>query len=159
MNGFQIVFISKLGLLNRILKPFEYNNENEDNSLNILSDKNYQTSSQKFVFYHIILLQLFHYILFPFFITLFSNYVVNFLFICFVFTFSAAGQGQSNILQWLIEMGADLSISNDLGDTAKDIAERFAHLACVNLLSSACPGEATFYIDNQSTLLGLYHCY
>ena len=26
----------------------EYNNKDEDNSLNILSDKNYQTSSQKF---------------------------------------------------------------------------------------------------------------
>lgn len=43
-------------------------------------------------------------------------------------------------------MGADLSIKNDLGDMAKDLAERFAHLSCVKLLTSACLGENIFDI-------------
>lgn len=53
----------------------------------------------------------------------------------------ASGQGCSNVLQWLIEMGADLSIRNNAGETAKDLAERFAHLGCIKLLSTNCPVE------------------
>ncbi|CAI9715375.1 repeat domain-containing 42-like isoform X2 [Octopus vulgaris] len=53
----------------------------------------------------------------------------------------AAGQGQTHILQWLIEMGATVSISNHVGDSPKDLAERFAHLACIKLLQDASPEE------------------
>ncbi|KAM9388504.1 ankyrin repeat domain-containing protein 42 [Phaethornis superciliosus] len=46
----------------------------------------------------------------------------------------AAGQGHIHCLQWLIEMGADCDITNDAGETPKDVAKRFAHLAAVDLL-------------------------
>ncbi|XP_062495165.1 ankyrin repeat domain-containing protein 42 isoform X1 [Pezoporus occidentalis] len=46
----------------------------------------------------------------------------------------AAGQGQIQCLQWLIEMGADCDITNDAGETPKDVAKRFAQLAAVELL-------------------------
>ena len=56
-NGFSSKFcvssqvwhdIPKEGWRTHWQKPYEYNNEDEDNSPNILSDKNYQASSQKF---------------------------------------------------------------------------------------------------------------
>lgn len=46
----------------------------------------------------------------------------------------AAGQGHIHILQWLIEMGADVEIANAAGETPRDIARRFAQLACVKVL-------------------------
>ncbi|NXA12202.1 ANR42 protein, partial [Sapayoa aenigma] len=46
----------------------------------------------------------------------------------------AAEQGHIHCLQWLIEMGADCDITNDAGDTPKDVAKRCAHLAAVELL-------------------------
>ncbi len=48
----------------------------------------------------------------------------------------AAGQGHVHILQWLIENGADLKITNQAGETARDVAKRFAHLACVKILET-----------------------
>ncbi|CAH2225675.1 ankyrin repeat domain-containing 42 isoform X1 [Pelobates cultripes] len=45
-----------------------------------------------------------------------------------------AGQGQLECLQWLLEMGADYNITNEAGETPKDIARRFAQLAAVKLL-------------------------
>jgi ankyrin repeat domain-containing protein 42 len=39
-------------------------------------------------------------------------------------------------LQWLIENGADLKITNQAGETARDVAKRFAHLACVKILEN-----------------------
>lgn len=47
---------------------------------------------------------------------------------------SAAGQGHVHILQWLIEMGANMSITNQAGETPRDVARRFSKLACVKLL-------------------------
>ncbi|KAM6099716.1 ankyrin repeat domain-containing protein 42 isoform 3-T9 [Theristicus caerulescens] len=47
----------------------------------------------------------------------------------------AAGQGHIHCLQWLIEMGADCDITNDAGETPKDVAKRFAQLAAVELLT------------------------
>ncbi|XP_010167314.1 ankyrin repeat domain-containing protein 42-like, partial [Antrostomus carolinensis] len=47
----------------------------------------------------------------------------------------AAGQGRIHCLQWLIEMGADCGITNDAGETPKDVAKRFAQLAAVELLT------------------------
>lgn len=48
----------------------------------------------------------------------------------------AAGQGHLHILQWLIENGADLKLANQAGETARDVARRFAQLACVKILDS-----------------------
>ncbi|KAM6212617.1 LOW QUALITY PROTEIN: ankyrin repeat domain-containing protein 42 [Sarcoramphus papa] len=47
----------------------------------------------------------------------------------------AAGQGHIHCLRWLIEMGADCDITNDAGETPKDVAKRFAQLAAVELLT------------------------
>ncbi|KAJ7399173.1 hypothetical protein BTVI_117552 [Pitangus sulphuratus] len=46
----------------------------------------------------------------------------------------AAEQGHIHCLQWLIERGADCDITNDAGETPKDVAKRCAHLAAVQLL-------------------------
>ena len=46
----------------------------------------------------------------------------------------AAGQGHLDILQWLIEMGSNMSITNNAGESPKDVARRFAQLAAVKLL-------------------------
>jgi len=46
----------------------------------------------------------------------------------------AAGQGHMDTLQWLLEMGADMSIKNNASETPKDVARRFARLAAVRLL-------------------------
>ncbi|XP_077030136.1 ankyrin repeat domain-containing protein 42 isoform X3 [Agelaius phoeniceus] len=50
-------------------------------------------------------------------------------------TQEAAEQGHIHCLQWLVEMGADCDITNDAGETPKDVAKRFGHLAAVELLT------------------------
>ncbi|XP_053561049.1 LOW QUALITY PROTEIN: ankyrin repeat domain-containing protein 42 [Bombina bombina] len=57
----------------------------------------------------------------------------------------AAGQGQIECIQWLLEMGADYNITNQAGETAKDIARRFAQLAAVALLR----GSVEEYSDEE----------
>ncbi|NP_001093346.1 ankyrin repeat domain 42 L homeolog [Xenopus laevis] len=52
----------------------------------------------------------------------------------------AAGQGQLECLQWLLEMGADYNITNEAGETPKDVAKRFAQLAAVKLLEGSAAG-------------------
>ncbi|KAM4788624.1 ankyrin repeat domain-containing protein 42 isoform 1-T1 [Cyanocitta cristata] len=47
----------------------------------------------------------------------------------------AAEQGHIHCLQWLVEMGAGCDITNDAGETPKDVAKRFGHLAAVELLT------------------------
>ncbi|XP_026696900.1 ankyrin repeat domain-containing protein 42 isoform X1 [Athene cunicularia] len=47
----------------------------------------------------------------------------------------AAGQGHIHCLRWLMEMGADCDITNDAGETPKDVAKRFSQLAAVELLT------------------------
>ncbi|NWY46439.1 ANR42 protein, partial [Sylvia atricapilla] len=47
----------------------------------------------------------------------------------------AAEQGHIHCLQWLVEMGADCDIANDAGETPKDVAKRFSHVAAVELLT------------------------
>ncbi|XP_065688913.2 ankyrin repeat domain-containing protein 42 isoform X2 [Patagioenas fasciata] len=47
----------------------------------------------------------------------------------------AAGQGHIHCLQWLIDMGADCGITDDAGETPRDVAKRFAQLAAVELLT------------------------
>ena len=51
-----------------------------------------------------------------------------------LFIVLAAGQGHLEVLSWLIEMGANMSITNQAGETPKDVARRFAQLAAVKLL-------------------------
>uniref|UniRef100_A0A0B6ZR97 Uncharacterized protein n=1 Tax=Arion vulgaris TaxID=1028688 RepID=A0A0B6ZR97_9EUPU len=53
----------------------------------------------------------------------------------------AAGQGHIDILQWLLELGANVIITNQAGETALDVASRFAQLACVKLLGGSGPDE------------------
>jgi len=53
----------------------------------------------------------------------------------------AAGQGHLHILEWLIEMGANMSVNNNAGETAKDIAARFAQLAAVKMLKGVVQGK------------------
>ena len=48
----------------------------------------------------------------------------------------AAGQGHLHILEWLIENGADFKLVNQAGESARDVAKRFAQLGCVKLLES-----------------------
>jgi ankyrin repeat domain-containing protein 42 len=48
----------------------------------------------------------------------------------------AAGQGHLHILQWLIENGANVNIKNNADETPRDVAQRFAQLACSKLLES-----------------------
>ncbi|KAI0218250.1 Ankyrin repeat domain-containing protein 42 [Lamellibrachia satsuma] len=47
----------------------------------------------------------------------------------------AAGQGHLNVLQWLIEMGANTDITNNAGENPRDVASRFGQLAAVKLLT------------------------
>nr|XP_038033509.1 ankyrin repeat domain-containing protein 42-like [Anas platyrhynchos] len=47
----------------------------------------------------------------------------------------AAEQGHVHCLQWLLERGADCYITDDAGETPKDVAKRFAQLAAVELLT------------------------
>ncbi|KAF4793226.1 ankyrin repeat domain-containing protein 42 isoform X3 [Turdus rufiventris] len=47
----------------------------------------------------------------------------------------AAERGHIHCLQWLVEMGADCDITNDVGETPEDVAKRLGHLAAVELLT------------------------
>lgn len=53
---------------------------------------------------------------------------------------AAAGQGHLGILEWLIEMGANMSVNNNAGETPKDVAARFAQLAAVKILKGVALG-------------------
>ncbi|XP_054044017.1 ankyrin repeat domain-containing protein 42 isoform X3 [Rissa tridactyla] len=55
----------------------------------------------------------------------------------------AAEQGHIHCLQWLIETGADCDITNDAGETPKDVAKRFAQLAAVELLTQTAGDSAS----------------
>ena len=49
-------------------------------------------------------------------------------------TFTASGQGHLEVIQWLIENGANASITNNAGENAKDVARRFAQLPAIRIL-------------------------
>ncbi|RNA14408.1 ankyrin repeat domain-containing 42 [Brachionus plicatilis] len=63
----------------------------------------------------------------------------------------AAGQGHLHILQWLIENGADLKLTNQAGETARDVAKRFAQLACVKMLNSESLSDEEDYQGGEKT--------
>jgi len=56
---------------------------------------------------------------------------------------TAAGQGHTEILRWLLEMGADMAVTNNANETPKDVAKRFSRLAAVRLLHD-CQGDWYF---------------
>lgn len=58
-----------------------------------------------------------------------------------LFSLLAAGQGNLAVLEWLIEMGANLTINNSAGETPKDVAARFAQLAAVKMLKGVTIGK------------------
>ncbi|XP_074936224.1 ankyrin repeat domain-containing protein 42 isoform X3 [Phalacrocorax aristotelis] len=62
----------------------------------------------------------------------------------------AAGQGHIHCLQWLIEMGADCDITNDDGETPKDVAKRLFS----RLLDSSMPvfSKHFTYLENYLTV-------
>ncbi len=55
----------------------------------------------------------------------------------------AAGQGHIHILQWLIENGADMKITNQTGETPRDIAVRYSQLAAVKMLESEMDDDSS----------------
>lgn len=55
--------------------------------------------------------------------------------------FVAAGQGNLEVMQWLIENGANVSIQNNAGENPKDTARRFAQLPAIRLLGGGEEGE------------------
>ena len=61
----------------------------------------------------------------------------------FNFIISAAGQGHLGVLEWLIEMGANMTVNNNAGETPKDVAARFAQLAAVKMLKGVVQGTIT----------------
>ncbi|XP_033630922.1 ankyrin repeat domain-containing protein 42-like [Asterias rubens] len=65
----------------------------------------------------------------------------------------AAGNGHLECLQWLVEMGANVHIQNSAGETPLEVANRFAHLACIKLLkgdeSDSDEGPADYAVDNE----------
>ncbi len=46
------------------------------------------------------------------------------------------------MLEWLIEMGANINITNNAGENPKDVARRFAQLAVIKLLGGE-EGQST----------------
>ena len=50
-----------------------------------------------------------------------------------------------HILSWLIENGADLKLTCNSGETARDVAKRFAQMACVKLLESEAGDDDAAY--------------
>jgi ankyrin repeat domain-containing protein 42 len=68
----------------------------------------------------------------------------------------AAGQGHLHVLQWLIEMGASMELATQSGETPKDVARRFAQLACLKILGGGADNLETNQrrIKNESTRQG-----
>jgi len=65
----------------------------------------------------------------------------------------AAGQGHEKILEWLIEMGADMQIRNCANETALEVASRFAQLSCVLLLGGETPDDDVIHRDDAPGLV------
>ncbi|XP_061484936.1 ankyrin repeat domain-containing protein 42 isoform X2 [Rhineura floridana] len=59
----------------------------------------------------------------------------------------AAGQGHLHVLEWLINREANCNIANEAGETAKDVAKRFAQLAAVQYLSKRMGNDSDEEID------------
>lgn len=69
---------------------------------------------------------------------------------------TAAGNGHLHVLQWLVEMGANMTIQNQAGETPRDVARRFSQLACVKLLGGD-PGIEKCLVFITTFLFALHH--
>ncbi|XP_060091317.1 ankyrin repeat domain-containing protein 42 [Heteronotia binoei] len=61
----------------------------------------------------------------------------------------AAGQGHLNLIQWLIDREANCNITNDAGESPKDVARRFAQLAVVEFLRERMGNDSDEEIDDK----------
>ncbi|KAM3936443.1 ankyrin repeat domain-containing protein 42 [Leptodactylus fuscus] len=64
----------------------------------------------------------------------------------------AAGLGQVECIQWLLEMGADYNITNEAGETPKDVAKRFAQISAVKLLGGGAYEDSEEEITEDDPL-------
>jgi ankyrin repeat domain-containing protein 42 len=55
----------------------------------------------------------------------------------------AAGSGHVECLRWLMEMGADMSLLNEAGETPREVAKRYGQLGCISLLGGESDEEAS----------------
>nr|XP_056714820.1 ankyrin repeat domain-containing protein 42 [Euleptes europaea] len=61
----------------------------------------------------------------------------------------AAGQGHLHLLEWLMDREANCNITNDAGETPKDVAKRFARLAVVEFLRDRMGNDSDEEIDTK----------
>jgi ankyrin repeat domain-containing protein 42 len=54
-----------------------------------------------------------------------------------------------HILRWLIENGANLRIINEAGESARDVARRFAQLACLKMIDTELGSEEEYNHDED----------
>ena len=55
-------------------------------------------------------------------------------------------------MEWLIEVGGNMQITNNAGETPKDVAKRFAQLAIVKLLGGE-DGMYNYLFDDYQAIL------
>ncbi|KAK9402553.1 ANKRD42: Ankyrin repeat domain 42 [Crotalus adamanteus] len=68
-----------------------------------------------------------------------------------------AGKGHLHILEWLINREADCNIANDVGETPKDVAKRFAQLAVVAYLKNKMGNDSDLEIDVKDETFFEHH--
>ncbi|XP_015262650.1 PREDICTED: ankyrin repeat domain-containing protein 42, partial [Gekko japonicus] len=61
----------------------------------------------------------------------------------------AAGQGHLNLIEWLIDREANCNITNDVGESPKDVARRFAQLAVVEFLRDKMGNDSDEEVDDK----------
>ncbi|XP_054830100.1 ankyrin repeat domain-containing protein 42 [Eublepharis macularius] len=61
----------------------------------------------------------------------------------------AAGQGHLSLLEWLINREADCNITNDAGESPKDVAKRFAQLAVVEFLKDKMGNDSDEELNDK----------
>jgi len=68
----------------------------------------------------------------------------------------ACGNGKIPVLKWLIEEGANMLLLNNAGETPRDVACRFGHLACAKLLGDDieidADGDPVVMLQDESRL-------
>ncbi|XP_065887537.1 ankyrin repeat domain-containing protein 42-like [Dysidea avara] len=64
----------------------------------------------------------------------------------------AASNGHMNCLQWLIDHGANIAMVNNAGESPKDLAKRYGHDNCVDLLGGNSDTDLTDEEDEPEPL-------